>query len=67
MDYELCNILEEKRSKSRDEFPIRVMLNLVYSMEIFELKLMIDILSYDMKVIKWEKNNKCKVCGNNGG
>lgn len=29
--------------------------------------LMIDILSYDMKVIKWEKNNKCKVCGNNGG
>lgn len=35
---ELCNILEEKRNKGRDEFPIRVMLNLVYSMEIFELK-----------------------------
>lgn len=34
-DTELCNILEEKRGKGRNDFPIRVMLNLVYAMKIF--------------------------------
>ena len=35
-DAELCRLLEEKRGKGRDDFPVRVMLNLVYAMKIFE-------------------------------
>ena len=34
-DAELCNMLEEKRGKGRNDFPVRVMLNLVYAMKIF--------------------------------
>ena len=34
-DAELCKILEKKRGKGRDDFPVRVMLNLVYAMKIF--------------------------------
>lgn len=31
----LCNMLEEKCGKGRNDFPVRVMLNLVYAMKIF--------------------------------
>lgn len=34
-DTKLCNMLEEKRGKGRNDFPVRVMLNLVYAMKIF--------------------------------
>ena len=34
-DDELCKKLEEKRGLGRNDFPVRVMLNLVYAMKIF--------------------------------
>ena len=34
-DDELCKILEEKRGLGRNDFPVRVMLNLIYAMKIF--------------------------------
>ena len=34
-DDELCKILEEKRRLGRNNFPVRVMLNLIYAMKIF--------------------------------
>ncbi len=34
-DAELCNMLEEKHGKGCNDFPVRVMLNLVYAMKIF--------------------------------
>ena len=34
-DDELCKILIEKRGNGRNDFPVRVMLNLTYAMKIF--------------------------------
>lgn len=34
-DDELCKMLEEQRGNGRNDFPVRVMLNLVYAMKIF--------------------------------
>ena len=34
-DEVLCNMLINKRGKGRDDFPVRVMLNLIYAMKIF--------------------------------
>ena len=34
-DEELCKYLENQRGNGRDDFPVRVMLNLVYAMKIF--------------------------------
>lgn len=34
-DDELCNILEKERGNGRNDYPVRVMLNLIYAMKIF--------------------------------
>ena len=34
-DKELCEALEKERKQGRNDYPIRVMLNLVYAMKIF--------------------------------
>jgi len=34
-DKELCETLEKERKQGRNDYPVRVMLNLVYAMKIF--------------------------------